>query len=195
LDDQKFKALMENIRRTPWKKKAYTKTDVLVIDEASMLHPLLFDMLNILMKELRGKETRHLPFGGLQVIISGDFFQLPPVVAKNSRNSYHSKDLGSHTVVNSSIFREEGNIPYLFDSRAWAELIHANMQTIELTNVFRQTDPVFLDILEQMRMGDCTAQTWEILKGCKLKQWPSDGIMVFNRISLIFSQHRFPPLE
>lgn len=56
--------------------KRYNSTDVLVIDEISMLHGKRLDMINELAKVLRGSDA---PFGGLQVILVGDLFQLPPV--------------------------------------------------------------------------------------------------------------------
>jgi ATP-dependent DNA helicase PIF1 len=56
--------------------KRYNGTDILVIDEVSMLHGQRLDMVNQLAKLLRGSEA---PFGGLQVILVGDLFQLPPV--------------------------------------------------------------------------------------------------------------------
>src|SRR5215469_13798880 len=56
--------------------KRYNSVDILVIDEISMLHGKRLDMVNRLAKVLRGNEA---PFGGLQVILVGDLFQLPPV--------------------------------------------------------------------------------------------------------------------
>ncbi|HXR50479.1 MAG TPA: HRDC domain-containing protein [Verrucomicrobiae bacterium] len=56
--------------------KRYNNTDVLVVDEVSMLHGQRLDMVNQLAKLLRGSEA---PFGGMQVILVGDLFQLPPV--------------------------------------------------------------------------------------------------------------------
>lgn len=175
MDKRRLNDLIESIKNTPWKKKAYTKTDVLIIDEASMLHPDLFDILNMLMKDLRGPENRHLPFGGLQMIICGDFFQLPPVV---SRLDSTFDDGKSNSVLRQYISKEEGNEPYLFDSKAWKELVNADMKMIELSNVFRQRDPLFLKILDEMRRGVCSKGTWDILEECRGKKWPIDGILV-----------------
>ena len=52
------------------------KTDVLIIDEISMLHDYRLDMIDEVVRKVRGED---LPFGGLQVVFCGDFFQLPPV--------------------------------------------------------------------------------------------------------------------
>ncbi len=59
------------------------KTDVLVIDEISMLHDFRLDMVEQVTRQVRGIDK---PFGGLQVILSGDFFQLPPVNRNDSRS-------------------------------------------------------------------------------------------------------------
>jgi ATP-dependent DNA helicase PIF1 len=58
-------------------KKRWNKTQVLIIDEISMMNPDTFDLLNNLAKKIRGNEDE--PFGGIQLILSGDFCQLPPV--------------------------------------------------------------------------------------------------------------------
>jgi len=58
-------------------KKRWNKTQVLIIDEISMMNPDTFDLLNNLAKKIRGNEGE--PFGGIQLILSGDFCQLPPV--------------------------------------------------------------------------------------------------------------------
>jgi ATP-dependent DNA helicase PIF1 len=58
-------------------KKRWEKTEVLIIDEISMMHPDTFDLLNNLAKKICNNDT--LPFGGIQLILSGDFCQLPPV--------------------------------------------------------------------------------------------------------------------
>jgi len=161
----KLNSLLENKNTTPWKKKAYVKTDVLIIDEASMLHPRLLDILNELMKDLRDQDKRHLPFGGLQIIICGDFFQLPPVVKKSAlKRTYQT---GSDT----------DQVPYLFDSKVWRELLEGDMKMLELTNIYRQNDAKFLKILDEIRTGECSRETWRILEGCRARSWPDDGIL------------------
>ncbi len=56
--------------------KKYQQTDILIIDEISMLDNIRFDLVNDLAQEIRGND---LPFGGIQLILVGDFFQLPPI--------------------------------------------------------------------------------------------------------------------
>jgi ATP-dependent DNA helicase PIF1 len=104
--------------------KRYNSTDVLVIDEVSMLHGARLDMVNQLAKLLRSSEA---PFGGLQVVLVGDLFQLPPI----SRGT----DLAD----------------FVHLSKAWAEL---NPRICYLTEQHRQSvNDALLDLLTAMRSG------------------------------------------
>lgn len=112
------------------------KTDVLVIDEISMLHDYRLDMIDEVARTVR-KDPR--PFGGLQVILCGDFFQLPPVNRRDSR---------------------EGG--FVVHSKAW----HETAFTIcYLQEQHRQNDDTFLDILTAMRAGDIRRRHAESLLG------------------------------
>ncbi|MCA9325374.1 AAA family ATPase [Candidatus Saccharibacteria bacterium] len=106
--------------------KRYNSTDVLVIDEVSMLHGKRLDMVNQVCKLLRENDQ---PFGGLQVVLVGDLFQLPPV----SRNGEPDD--------------------FVHRSVAWQELAP---QICYLTEQHRQTEvgDGLLDLLEAMRRGD-----------------------------------------
>lgn len=101
------------------------KTDVLIIDEISMLHDFRLDMIDTACRLVRGKDE---PFGGIQVIMSGDFFQLPPINRGNSR--------AGGFVVNSQVWQLlEPTICYLEEQH-------------------RQDDEVLLDILNSLRGGE-----------------------------------------
>jgi len=104
--------------------KRYNAADVLVIDEVSMLHGQRLNMVNEVAKLLR-KNTE--PFGGLQVILVGDLFQLPPVS------------------------RYSENVDFAHLSDAWAEL---DPKVCYLTEQHRQVSDELLDLLEAMRRGD-----------------------------------------
>lgn len=112
------------------------KTDVLVIDEISMLHDFRLDMIDEVARTIR-KDPR--PFGGLQVILCGDFFQLPPVNRADSRQG-----------------------GFVIHSSAWQTM----QPTIcYLTEQHRQDDPDFLEILTAMRAGDIRRRHAENLLG------------------------------
>lgn len=101
------------------------KTDVLIIDEVSMLHDYRLDMVDEICRLVRRNDA---PFGGIQLIMSGDFFQLPPVNRGESR-------AGSFVV----------------NSNAWQEL----QPTIcYLEEQHRQDDETLLNILNALRAGD-----------------------------------------
>jgi ATP-dependent exoDNAse (exonuclease V) alpha subunit len=106
--------------------KRYNSTDVLIIDEVSMLHGTRLDMINKACKLLRRSDA---PFGGLQVILTGDLFQLPPVNRKDSTVDF------AHT------------------SAAWQEL---NPQICYLSEQHRQGKDELLGILEAMRARQVT---------------------------------------
>ncbi len=101
------------------------KTDVLIIDEISMLHDYRLDMVDEVCRIIRKKDE---PFGGIQIIMSGDFFQLPPINRGDSR--------AGGFVVNSKIWQEINPV-----------ICYINEQ-------HRQDDEEFLDILNSMRAGE-----------------------------------------
>lgn len=104
--------LVRKIRRNPKAKNRWLKTKVLVIDEISMVDGDLFDKLSQIGRTLRNNGR---PWGGIQLVITGDFFQLPPVP------DYGSRD-----------------VKFAFEAATWNTSID---HTIGLTEVFRQKDP------------------------------------------------------
>ncbi|HVY72834.1 MAG TPA: PIF1 family DEAD/DEAH box helicase [Candidatus Paceibacterota bacterium] len=108
---------------------------VLIIDEISMLSADTLDMVDLVMRTLRGREEA---FGGVQVIFVGDFFQLPPVV----------KAVQSDTL---EISYDEPRSPFAFHAKSWKD---ANLLPCYLEEQHRQEDDEFLLILSAMRRGD-----------------------------------------
>jgi ATP-dependent DNA helicase PIF1 len=114
----------ENISKNDRLIKRYNGADVLVIDEVSMLHGHRLDMVNEVAKLLRKNDK---PFGGLQVVLVGDLFQLPPIT------------------------RGSDMADFVHLSAAWQEL---SPRICYLTEQHRQTGDALLDLLEAMRRGD-----------------------------------------
>jgi ATP-dependent DNA helicase PIF1 len=107
---------------------AFWKTaQVFIVDEVSMLSALLFQKLNCIGQILR-KNTR--PFGGIQIIFSGDFYQLPPIGNKD----------------------ELATRQFCFQCEEWNRVFKPQHQ-IPLLKIFRQTDEVYAGILNQLRVG------------------------------------------
>ena len=76
---------IQKITKNRFKKKIWKETDILIVDEVSMLSLKLFNLLNQIAQSVRKNKK---PFGGIQVIFSGDFYQLPPVGDKDDTDTY-----------------------------------------------------------------------------------------------------------
>ncbi|MBP9127283.1 MAG: AAA family ATPase [Elusimicrobia bacterium] len=117
-------------------RKVIEKLECLIIDEVSMVRADVFDAVD---RALRITRNNPAPFGGVQVLLFGDVFQLPPVVERGLE----------------SVFAERFPGPFFFDSDAWQKL---NPVGLELTKVFRQvSDPRFVDLLNRVRNGSTTS--------------------------------------
>lgn len=119
LDDYKLRRILANKNTTT----AIEECETLIIDEISMLDGSRLDSINQILKAVKQSD---LPFGGVQIIVSGDFFQLPPIT--NDRE----KD-------------------YAFNSSSWKE---ANFKICYLLEQHRQDDNTLLDILQAIRSNN-----------------------------------------
>ncbi len=111
--------LVRKIKRNPKAKNRWIRTKILIIDEISMVDGDLFDKLESVARSIRNNGR---PFGGIQLVITGDFFQLPPV-----------PDYGKVA-------------KFSFDAATWTTSIE---HTIGLTQVFRQKDPSTFSSVER----------------------------------------------
>jgi len=127
----------------------WRKAQVLVLDEVSMIDGMFFESLDAIGREVRGCHTK--PFGGIQLVLSGDFFQLPPVSLSSCG--------------------------FAFESPAWSA---AAVKMVELRTVVRQSgDQAFINLLNQIRVGKCPTEITEALEVCHVsrKPLPVDGIV------------------
>lgn len=131
-------------------------TDTLIIDEVSMLTPRMALELDMIGRHVRGKylastHAEDQPFGGLQIIFVGDFFQLPPIVPRGSKKTFIFEVLPEE--------REHGVVP------PFASVIRSKKQVIVLKKNYRQiADPVFQEILDNIRYGRVTAKAIAVLR-------------------------------
>jgi len=125
------------IRKNKFLKAIWKQTDILVIDEVSMFSLKLFDMLNDIGKAIRENSR---PFGGIQLIFSGDFYQLPPVGDKDDIDTQR----------------------FCFESDNWNIVFNKNNQ-IQLKKIFRQTDEIYSTILNQIREGKIKKRSNDLL--------------------------------
>jgi hypothetical protein len=110
------------------------KTHVLIIDEISMIDARMLDMVNIICKTVRESA---LPFGGIQLVCVGDFFQLPPIA------------------------RMGETLHYGFESRAWEE---AKPLVCYLSDQFRQEDEQLLNLLKSIRKNQIEEEHFTLLQ-------------------------------
>lgn len=133
----------------PYKLRFLNEIDILAIDEVSMLSGALLDKCNKFLKLAR---TDNRPFGGIQVLLIGDFCQLPPVEANKET--------------------EEALKDFCFKSATWKEL---NLACFELKHNFRQEeDPEYAEILRKLRLGEITQEGLDMIKSRELD--PPDDI-------------------
>ncbi len=128
-------AILQKIQKFK-KTKPWVSTNLLIVDEVSMMSMKIFELLDYLGQKIR-KSSR--PFGGIQVIFSGDFFQLPPVPDRDDA------DTGK----------------FCFESARWNATFDCQ---IELKTNFRQSDGDFARILNQIRVGKLYKSGYEMLK-------------------------------
>jgi hypothetical protein len=119
------------------KKILLRSLELLIIDEVSMLRCDVLDAIDTILRHYRGKGN--LPFGGVQVLFIGDLFQLPPVVPDNDwrlLSGYYAS-------------------PFFFEAR----VIHECRPVyLELKKVYRQQDPVFIELLNRVRNNIATGE-------------------------------------
>ena len=122
-------------------------TDILVIDEVSMLHAWLFDMVDQVCRIIR-RDPR--PFGGMQVVLSGDFFQLPPVSVSGRNNDVIAP--APEFVAARERYAKAGRNPegFVTESLVWPEL---NPVVCYLTEQHRQDTGELLTVLTDIRQG------------------------------------------
>ncbi len=122
----------------PKNPEVYQQADVLVIDEISMVRADLLDCMDQFLRKVRKNK---LPFGGLRVVVIGDLYQLPPVITSGEREAF------------SQIY----DSPYFFASHVMKELLAAeDVAFLELETVYRQSDPVFINLLNAVRKKSIT---------------------------------------
>ena len=130
--------IKQKVMRNKFSVANWKKVKVLFVDEVSMMSKKIFDIL-----EWLGRNIRHnalLPFGGIQVIFTGDFYQLPPIETPG----------------------DEDSGAFCFESARWNQTFPLDCQ-VQLRYIFRQTDDVYKGILNQIRRGTLDEKSCEML--------------------------------
>ncbi len=140
--------------------KRFEKVKVLIIDEVSMLKDSMLDMVDRVCKTFKRNEK---PFGGLQIILSGDFFQLPPIERYSPQVQMEQASLTINLDEEISYQMEVENeirTPFAFKARSWKM---ADLHVCYLDEQFRQDDETLLNILNEMRTGEVSDETRQML--------------------------------
>lgn len=141
--------------------------DAIVIDEVSMVSSSLMDAID---RRLRMIRTTSEPFGGLQIIMFGDLYQLPPVVPKEDKEYYD---------------REGYRSEWFFDADVWQEV--GAPKTFDLQEIHRQNDPEFKEILNGVRDGSLSVAGLEQINHLRKRKIgdPAKTIMLGSRKKLV----------
>lgn len=142
--------------KQPKRAELYRRLTSIIIDEISMVRADLLDALDVFLREVRGRDVA---FGGVRLIAFGDLYQLPPVVAGKEERE---------------LFKTFYTSPYFFDSQVFTQLragvadaavtgFPTPLDVIELTQVYRQRDPEFLNFLNKVRSRDLQADDLEFI--------------------------------
>ncbi len=124
---------LDKVKKVPrHKAPLYKKLDAVIIDEVSMVRADLLDCVEKFLA-LNGPRPKKL-FGGVQMILIGDLYQLPPVVTSKERR----------------VFASQYAAPYFFASRVFQDL-RFDMEFVELEKIYRQTEADFIDLLNAIR--------------------------------------------
>jgi len=127
--------IIKRVCKSKYKCGLWKNIDVLIIDEVSMMSKKIFNILNKLAQVIRKNKQ---PFGGIQLVFSGDFYQLPPVGNKN----------------------EPETCQFCFESIDWCKTFPINIQ---LTKIFRQNDSKYVKVLNQLRVGIIKKSSYNLL--------------------------------
>ncbi|XP_015575430.2 ATP-dependent DNA helicase PIF1 isoform X1 [Ricinus communis] len=149
------KALLERVVRNSRACKRWNQVKVLVVDEISMIGGNTFDTLEFIARQIRGSNN---VWGGIQLIVSGDFFQLPLVLKKSNPSGKE----------------------FAFEADCWNRSFHAQ---VEITKVFRQTDPQLINLLQGIRKGVIDTEDLKLLEQCCSNNEPDpSAVRLYPRI-------------
>jgi len=136
IKDYLTKVDLEELKERKYLRDRFQRTQVLVIDEVSMLHHFRLDLIDEICRHMKNNDT---PFGGMQIILCGDFFQLPPIARAG-----------------------EPAAKFAYESEIWSE---ANFKICYLEEQHRQTDSAFLKVLNEIRGNKLSEEGMKHLTG------------------------------
>lgn len=134
-----FKIVPENVKKVTQNSALFKSLELLIIDEISMVRADIMDCIDKSLKLNRGNSE---PFGGVQLLVIGDLYQLPPVLTRDEE----------------MMFYQNYESPYFFDAKS---LLNFNLEVFELEKIFRQQDTDFINFLNSLRIGELEEQDFK----------------------------------
>ena len=159
------KQLFSEMQMRAQKQRVLRNMELLVIDEVSMVRSDLLDTIDAVLRHIKHQPNH--PFGGVQVLVIGDLFQLSPVAREEEWRMLQDYYRG----------------PYFFQAHVFQQL---NPVYIELDHVFRQSNIDFVEILNQVRNNTLTSQSLQMLNTRYLPEFNADEQ---NEYYIVLSTH------
>lgn len=166
-----FLQSLESLHK-PRKQKLIKALETIIIDEISMVRADLFDALDAFFR--LNRENPEEPFGGVQIVLFGDHFQLPPIVRRDE----------------TTLFEEYYSSPYFFSAKAYALL---QPEPRKLLTHYRQKDPEFIELLQTIRNGQVGRMELNALnQTLQIQPIPSDNntVTVAGRNQQVETQNK-----
>lgn len=145
------------------KRLLFRKLELLIIDEISMVRADVMDGINHFLQKARQNDR---PFGGVQVCMIGDVYQLPPVVSRDEQD----------------FFAQYYTSPFFFDTPSYQR---ANCQVVEFQTVHRQRDTSFIELLQAIRSGTCNMSDMGALNQRISQDEPGNGTLILTTTNAI----------
>lgn len=156
--------------------RLYADIDCIVIDEISMVRSDVLDGIDRFLR-LHGKD-HNLPFGGVQMVLVGDLYQLPPVV----------------TYEEMPVFAKIYDSPFFFSSQAFQS---SQFHLIELQTIFRQQETEFIEVLNRIREGNVSLESLQLINERQLAKTDQAHITLCatNKIAEGINQHKLSAIN
>ena len=159
------------LKYTSAHRKLIKEVELVIIDEISMVRADIIDFIDKILRVY--SQNMREPFGGKQILLVGDVYQLEPVLKNDERE----------------IINRFYPTPYFFSARVFNEI---ELVSIELTKVYRQTDKVFVNVLDHIRTNTTRRDTVDFINEKKLAELPGDSTIFTGEIKGEFPENSLP---
>lgn len=166
--------IYKHLKYTQNKRSIIENMALLIIDEISMVRCDVLDVIDHILRVYR--KQLHLPFGGVQVLLMGDPYQLPPVVMDSDWE----------------ILKQDYQGKYFFDSKIYQAI---NPLYIELEKPYRQTEEEFINLLNKIRINELSQEELTSLNNKVNNILPTQGSIIIGSTNRIVNDHNLSKLH